>query len=264
MSLAALGASTPIREIERALEQLLAGRRPILLLGEPGHRARPRGARVAGAGCALGRARQRRAARRQSACRCSRRHAKACSIAPEIGAVLEVEQRGLAFLLPKLDKLNVTLVCTSTEPLGNLAAEGKFDAALLAQLSAGTVMLPPLRKRREDIPPLIERYWREACKDDAAARHARGAATGRAHRAVQCVLAGQSRSPGELPAEPRAGARRDHDRAREARARRGRRRPTPRSRPRSRRASSTCRCARRARRSSASTSSSCSAASRAT
>ena len=58
----------------------------------------------------------------------------------------------------------MTLVCTSAEPLGNLAAEGKFDAALLAQLSPGAVMLPPLRTRREDIPPLIERFWREANK----------------------------------------------------------------------------------------------------
>ena len=42
-------------------------------------------------------------------------------------------------------------MATSAEPLGNLAAEGKFDAALLSQLSSGTVILPPLRKRREDI-----------------------------------------------------------------------------------------------------------------
>ena len=46
----------------------------------------------------------------------------------EIGQYSKAEQKGLAFLLPKLDKHNVTLVCTSSEPLGNLAAEGKFDA----------------------------------------------------------------------------------------------------------------------------------------
>ena len=36
VSLAALGASPPMREVERALEQLLAARRPILILGEAG------------------------------------------------------------------------------------------------------------------------------------------------------------------------------------------------------------------------------------
>src|SRR5664279_3416878 len=86
----------------------------------------------------------------------------------EIGQYSKSEQKGLAFLLPKLEKHSVTLVCTSSEPLGNLAAEGKFDAALLAQLSAGAVMLPPLRARREDIPPLIERFWRDASKGEAA------------------------------------------------------------------------------------------------
>ena len=80
---------------------------------------------------------------------------------PEIGTVFEARsRRGSPSCCGKLDKLYVTLVATSAEPLGNLAAEGKFDPALLAQLSAGAVMLPPLRARREDIPPLIERYWR--------------------------------------------------------------------------------------------------------
>src|SRR5260221_12181192 len=36
ISLAALGAGTSIRETERALEHLIAGRRPILVLGEAG------------------------------------------------------------------------------------------------------------------------------------------------------------------------------------------------------------------------------------
>jgi DNA-binding NtrC family response regulator len=63
--------------------------------------------------------------------------------------------------LPKLEKHSTILVCTSSEQLANLAADGRFDPALLASLSAGAVMLPPLRERREDIPALAERFWRE-------------------------------------------------------------------------------------------------------
>ncbi len=87
----------------------------------------------------------------------------------EIGSFSKVEQKGLAFLLPKLEKYEATLVCTSSEALGNLAAEGRFDAALLSQLSVGAVMLPPLRVRRDDIPPMIERFWREATRGDPSA-----------------------------------------------------------------------------------------------
>jgi DNA-binding NtrC family response regulator len=89
--------------------------------------------------------------------------------AAEIGQYSKGEQKGLAFLLGKLAKHEVTLVCTSSEPLGNLAAEGRFEPALLSQLSAGAVMLPPLRARRDDIPPLIERFWREATRGDPSA-----------------------------------------------------------------------------------------------
>jgi DNA-binding NtrC family response regulator len=85
----------------------------------------------------------------------------------EIGQYTKAEQKGLAFLLPRLERANVMLVCTSAEALGNLATEGRFDPALLSALSVGAVMLPPLRQRRDDIPLLIERFWA-----DVAAQHA--------------------------------------------------------------------------------------------
>ena len=166
ISLAALGAGTGIRETERALEHLIAGRRPILILGEPGtgHDIAARALQspdVPWVALANG---QRLTANPLALIEESRDGALYCA---EVGQYSKAEQKGLAFLLPKLDKLNVTLVCTSSEALGNLAAEGKFDPALLALLSAGAVVLPPLRKRREDIPLLIERYWRDLTKDDA-------------------------------------------------------------------------------------------------
>ncbi|HXU51223.1 MAG TPA: sigma-54 dependent transcriptional regulator [Casimicrobiaceae bacterium] len=158
--LAALGTSAKLREVERALEQLVAVKKPILILGETGtgHETAAEalrlpdvpfivlanGARLANPVALLEEARD------------------GVLVASEIGQYSKADQRLLSFLVPKLERHNVTLVATSSEALGNLAAEGKFDAALLSQLSAGAVMLPPLRTRREDIPPLIERYWREA------------------------------------------------------------------------------------------------------
>ncbi len=168
VSLATLGTSKPVTDVERALEQLLAARKPILILGEPGTGqdvaaqalkspdapfvAITQGAQLANNPLGL------IEEARDGVLWCA-----------EIGEYSKADQRHLAFLLGKLERHNVTLVATSAEPLGNLAAEGKFDAALLAQLSAGSVMMPPLRARREDIAPLIERYWREATKADPAA-----------------------------------------------------------------------------------------------
>ena len=167
VSLSALGSGTAVHDTERAMEQLVANGRAVLIIGEPGsgHDLAARalqqpdvpwvvlanGSRLTGNPIGL----------------IEEAHEGTLYCA-EIGQYSKSEQKGLAFLLPKLEKHNVTLVCTSSEPLGNLASEGKFDAALLAQLSAGAVMLPPLRARREDIPPLIERFWREASKDEPA------------------------------------------------------------------------------------------------
>ena len=111
-----------MRDVERQMEQLLAARKPVLILGEPGaghdvaaralhapdtpRVALPSGARLASNPLAV------LEEARDGTLYCS-----------EIGQYAKAEQRGLAFLLPKLDKANVTLVCTSTEPLGNMAAE---------------------------------------------------------------------------------------------------------------------------------------------
>jgi two-component system, NtrC family, nitrogen regulation response regulator NtrX len=167
VSLAALGASARVHEVERALEQLVAAKKPILILGETGtgHDVAAQalkqpdvpfivlanGARLANPVALLEEARD------------------GVLVASEIGQYSKADQRLLSFLVPKLERFNVTLVASSAEALGNLAAEGKFDAALLAQLSAGAVMLPPLRARREDIAPLIERFWREATRGGAEA-----------------------------------------------------------------------------------------------
>ena len=167
VALTALGTSARVHEVERALEQLLGSRKPILILGETGtghdvaaHALKvpdvpwivlSNGARLANPVALLEEARD------------------GVLVCSEIGQYSKADQRLLSFLVPKLERHNVTLVATSAEPLGNMAAEGSFDASLLSQLSVGAVMLPPLRTRREDIPPLIERFWREATHSDPQA-----------------------------------------------------------------------------------------------
>ena len=161
VSLSALGSGTAVRGAEKALEGLLAARRPILVLGEPGtgHDVAARALEVAGAPFVALPSGARLANNPLSLIEEAREGVLYCA---EIGQYSRAEQKGLAFLLPKLDKHDIVLVATSSEPLANLATEGRFDAALLAQLSAGAIVLPPLRARREDIPTLIERYWRES------------------------------------------------------------------------------------------------------
>ena len=128
----------------------------------------------------------------------------------EIGQYSRAEQKGLAFLLPKLDKHAIVLVATSAEPLANLPPKAASTPALLSQLSAGAVMLPPLRTRRDDIPALIERFWRAVGRRRARSAAARGAVARRAHRAVERLLARQSRSPAKRRREHADRARRNH------------------------------------------------------
>jgi DNA-binding NtrC family response regulator len=167
VSLAGLGSGAAVRETERALDQLVAARRAMLIVGEPGagHDIAARALQMPDAPWVALANGQRLTANPLALIEEAHEGTLYCA---EIGQYSKSEQKGLAFLLPKLEKHNVTLVCTSAEPLGNLAAEGKFDAALLAQLSPGAVMLPPLRTRREDIPPLIEKFWRDANKGAAS------------------------------------------------------------------------------------------------
>ncbi len=171
VSLAALGTSPAVREVERQLEQLLAARKPILILGEPGtgHDAAGRALHVPDTARVVLQSGARLATNPLAVLEEARDGMLYCA---EIGQYTKAEQRGLAFLLPKLDKANVTLVCTSAEMLGNLAAEGKFEAVLLSALSTGAVLLPPLRSRREDIPALIDRFWHEVAAQERNAQQA--------------------------------------------------------------------------------------------
>lgn len=58
-------------------------------------------------------------------------------------------------------RIDVRVVCATQEPLPRAVGEKRFRADLLARLDGLTVVLPPLRERREDIAPLFLRFVRD-------------------------------------------------------------------------------------------------------
>ena len=113
VSLATLGTSQAVRDTEKALESLIAARRAVLILGEAGtgHDIAARALQTSGAPFVVLQNGARLANNPLSLLEEAREGVLYCM---EIGQYSRAEQKGLAFLLPKLDKANVTLVCTST------------------------------------------------------------------------------------------------------------------------------------------------------
>lgn len=72
----------------------------------------------------------------------------------EIGDLNRLAQKGLLLLLGKLEKYNVRLVCVTSTPLAELAAQGVYDSKLYETLSGLSINVPALREHREDIPEL--------------------------------------------------------------------------------------------------------------
>ncbi len=74
----------------------------------------------------------------------------------EIGDLNRLAQKGLLLLLGKLEKYNVRLVCVTSTPLAELAAQGAYDSKLYETLSGLSISVPALREHREDIPELAD------------------------------------------------------------------------------------------------------------
>ena len=97
---------------------------PVLVLGEPGtgHDAAARALAVPGAPFVALASGARLAANPMALLEEARDGTLFCA---EIGLYSKSEQKGLAFLLPKLERASVTLVATSAEPLGQPCSRGQ-------------------------------------------------------------------------------------------------------------------------------------------
>ena len=91
----------------------------------------------------------------------------------------------------KLIRVNVRILAATNQQLQHLVATGGFRKDLYYRLNVLTISLPPLRRRPEDIPLLVDAFIR-----DASQRHDRGPFRGIAHDAMEILI--RHRWPGNV------------------------------------------------------------------
>jgi len=63
-------------------------------------------------------------------------------------------------------KVDVRILAASNEDLTKLVREGRFREDLFHRLNVISLLLPPLRERKEDIPLLIDRFLLQYCEEN--------------------------------------------------------------------------------------------------
>ena len=63
-------------------------------------------------------------------------------------------------------KVDVRILAATNDDLRKLVEEGKFRQDLYYRLNVINIQLPPLRERKEDIPPLVDFFFTKYCREN--------------------------------------------------------------------------------------------------
>ena len=170
LNLDRLGKSPVVHELKRALERVVPVKSPILLTGEPGvgfelvarffHQPNTpwvtpnKPEQLADAPLEL-----------------LQKANNGVLYLPDIGSQPRRAQQGLLFLLSKLDRYSVRLVCSCSRPLQELLIDPACDNRLLNTLSSVIVPIPCLREHADDIIELAQQILAELIENKQVPPH---------------------------------------------------------------------------------------------
>ncbi|AQR63635.1 transcriptional regulator [Aquaspirillum sp. LM1] len=170
LNLDRLGKSPVVHELKRALERVAPVKSPILLTGEPGvgfelvarffHQPNTpwvtpnKPEQLADAPLEL-----------------LQKANNGVLYLPDIGSQPRRAQQGLLFLLSKLDRYSVRLVCSCSRPLQELLTDPACDNRLLNTLSSVIVPIPCLREHADDIIELAQQILAELIENKQVPPH---------------------------------------------------------------------------------------------
>ncbi len=170
LNLDRLGKSPVVHELKRTLERVVPVKSPILLTGEPGvgfelvarffHQANTpwvtpnKPEQLADAPLEL-----------------LQKANNGVLYLPDIGSQPRRAQQGLLFLLSKLERYNVRLVCSCSRPLQELLVDPACDNRLLTALSSVIVPIPSLREHADDIVELAQQLLAELIDNKQVPAH---------------------------------------------------------------------------------------------